>query len=308
MTQSPEHGVVAITGTYPISRELLGKIVDDVFDGAIEDASVIEQIYAAIKKHEPHPPKPGSRGIPVGEIVAASTPAAEILYGLDVKFYEALRSLPIGTQLYAASVDSAVDPQPSAENVVDDECDHKGKGLAVMSWGACCAGCGEPHPFDAPQPTVAITDGVVATPAPSVILRGDVYDPDAFMADGEIPMTAAENALAWLLVEKIGVVDDMNYSPKQAQDIIVAAIDDASSQLIESGEMLLKAEAVISDLTRLLQAAKEVIECASDTYKKRNGHRGSFEDDSGEKCWIVPFDAFEGLRSAVAAASEGSAE
>lgn len=167
MTHSPEHGVVAITGTYPISRELLGKIVDDVFDGAIEDASVIEQIYAAIKKHEPHPPKPGSRGIPVGEIVAASTPAAEILYGLDVKFYEALRSLPIGTQLYAASVDSAVDPQPSAENVGDDECDHKGKGLAVMSWGACCAGCGEPHPFDAPQPTVAITDGVVATPAPA---------------------------------------------------------------------------------------------------------------------------------------------
>lgn len=35
-----------------ISRELLGKIVDEVFDGAIEDASVIEDIYAAIKRHE----------------------------------------------------------------------------------------------------------------------------------------------------------------------------------------------------------------------------------------------------------------
>lgn len=131
--------------------------------------------------------------------------------------------------------------------------------------------------------------------------RPELYDANAFMADGEIPMTAAENVLAWMLIEKIGVVDDINYSPKQAQDIIVAAIDDASNQLVEGGEMLLKAEAVISDLTRLLQSAQEVIECASDSYKKRNGHRASFEDDSGEKCWIVPFDAFEGLRSAVAA-------
>lgn len=35
-----------------ISRELMGKIVDEVFDGAIEDCSVIEEIYAAIKRHE----------------------------------------------------------------------------------------------------------------------------------------------------------------------------------------------------------------------------------------------------------------
>lgn len=38
-----------------ISRELMGKIVDDVFGGAIEDASVIEDIYAAIKRHEAAP-------------------------------------------------------------------------------------------------------------------------------------------------------------------------------------------------------------------------------------------------------------
>jgi|GEM_PF-4765121 len=36
-----------------ISRQLLGKIIDEVFDGGIEDASVIEEIYASIKKHEP---------------------------------------------------------------------------------------------------------------------------------------------------------------------------------------------------------------------------------------------------------------
>jgi hypothetical protein len=45
-----------------ISRELMGKIVDDVFDGAIEDASVIEDIYAAIKRHE-STPAPVNRGI-----------------------------------------------------------------------------------------------------------------------------------------------------------------------------------------------------------------------------------------------------
>lgn len=49
----------------------------------------------------------------------------------------------------------------------------------------------------------------------------------------------------------------------------------------------------------LREAAANVIATASDTYKKRNGHVGSFEDESGEKCWIVPFDAFEALRSAV---------
>ena len=40
-----------------ISRELMGKIVDEVFDGAIEDCSVIKEIYAANKLHdaEEHP-------------------------------------------------------------------------------------------------------------------------------------------------------------------------------------------------------------------------------------------------------------
>lgn len=33
-----------------ISRDLLGKIVDEVFDGAIEDASVIEDIYRVVAR------------------------------------------------------------------------------------------------------------------------------------------------------------------------------------------------------------------------------------------------------------------
>ena len=65
-----------------------------------------------------------------------------------------------------------------------------------------------------------------------------------------------------------------------------------------------------ADLTHLIEAARDVVSSASDTYRKRNGHLGSFEDESGEKCWIVPFDAFESLRSACAAlaATEGSAD
>ena len=38
--------------TNAISRALLGKIVDEVFGGAIEDASVIEEIYAVIKRED----------------------------------------------------------------------------------------------------------------------------------------------------------------------------------------------------------------------------------------------------------------
>ncbi len=39
-----------------ISRDLLGKIVDEVFGGAIEDASVIAEIYSVIKREESAPP------------------------------------------------------------------------------------------------------------------------------------------------------------------------------------------------------------------------------------------------------------
>lgn len=43
---------MADKNTPGISRELMGKIVDEVFGGAIEDCSVIEEIYAVIKHHE----------------------------------------------------------------------------------------------------------------------------------------------------------------------------------------------------------------------------------------------------------------
>ncbi len=56
---------------------------------------------------------------------------------------------------------------------------------------------------------------------------------------------------------------------------------------------------LLSTLEIIREASANLIASASDTYKKRNGHLASFEDESGEKCWIVPFDAFEALRSAL---------
>jgi hypothetical protein len=62
MSEIEHQGTVAMRKPVRISSELLGKIVDDVFDGAIEDASVIEDIYAAIKRHEDPAPQDRSRG------------------------------------------------------------------------------------------------------------------------------------------------------------------------------------------------------------------------------------------------------
>ncbi|MGV1900710.1 hypothetical protein ACQZ6V_10510 [Agrobacterium sp. 22-3674b3] len=69
-----------------------------------------------------------------------------------------------------------------------------------------------------------------------------------------------------------------------------------------------RAEAAEAEVWRLQEASVNLIACASDTYKKRNGHVGSFEDDSGEKCWIIPFDAFEALRSVVSARAQSLEE
>lgn len=70
--QTSQHGVAALTtalteptddapaGVLPpeISRELLGQVVDEVFGGAIEDATVIEDIYRVIARSVA-PPRTG---------------------------------------------------------------------------------------------------------------------------------------------------------------------------------------------------------------------------------------------------------
>ncbi|MER9814254.1 hypothetical protein [Mesorhizobium sp. M0129] len=56
-----------------------------------------------------------------------------------------------------------------------------------------------------------------------------LFDDSAPMADGEIKMTAAEDVLAWLLIEKIGVPDDEPITPKRAQETIATVIDNLSA-------------------------------------------------------------------------------
>lgn len=72
-------------------------------------------------------------------------------------------------------------------------------------------------------------------------VRGELerlYDSNAPMADGEVRMTAAEDALAWLLIEKIGVPDDQSYTPDMAQQILASAIDgrNAAEAKLAGGE------------------------------------------------------------------------
>jgi hypothetical protein len=84
-----------------------------------------------------------------------------------------------------------------------------------------------------------------------------LYDATQPMADGgDTPMTASEEVLAWLLIEKIGVPDDVGYTPDQAQDIIVARLNDIAEQsasvLVPSeptSEMLERGAAVTCSLT-----------------------------------------------------------
>lgn len=77
-------------------------------------------------------------------------------------------------------------------------------------------------------------DGLVFAPvgpAPAelgIALAAHLYNADEPMADGEVQMTAAENVLGWLLIEKIGVPDDRNYTPNEAQDILLRRLQYAT--------------------------------------------------------------------------------
>lgn len=71
-----------------------------------------------------------------------------------------------------------------------------------------------------------LNDDQVRRGLASVFLHRGLYDAKAAMADGgDTIMTAAEEVLAWLLIEKIGVPDDVSYTPDQAQEIIVRRLD-----------------------------------------------------------------------------------
>lgn len=73
--------------------------------------------------------------------------------------------------------------------------------------------------WDAANPTQAASEDQSAK---------RLYNGAAPMADGDTVMTAAESVLAFLLIEKIGVPDDVPYTPDQAQDIIIKKLGEAS--------------------------------------------------------------------------------
>ena len=67
-------------------------------------------------------------------------------------------------------------------------------------------------------------------------------------------------------------------------------------------ESALSLPAAVDEGWRELEAAtKALIASKVDTFKARNGRHVGIEDDSGEKCWIVPFDDMAALERAVAA-------
>lgn len=67
----------------------------------------------------------------------------------------------------------------------------------------------------------APTGNEVGTPAPVEGMTGWIYDPEHPMSDGgDTRMTAAEEVLAYLLVEVNGSPDDVPYSPNDAQRIL----------------------------------------------------------------------------------------
>ncbi len=101
-----------------------------------------------------------------------------------------------------------------------------------------------------------------------------------------------------------GDINKMEADPYAEIRALRARAEAAEAELDSRTRALDEAE---SEASRLRQASINLLASASDTYKKRNGHIASFEDESGEKCWIVPFDAFEALRSALSAQVQGVA-
>jgi hypothetical protein len=65
----------------------------------------------------------------------------------------------------------------------------------------------------------------LSTLAPSAAAGERLFDQNHPMADGEERMTAAEDVLAWLVIEKCGCPDDTPITPKEASDTIAGMID-----------------------------------------------------------------------------------
>jgi hypothetical protein len=56
-------------------------------------------------------------------------------------------------------------------------------------------------------------------------------------------------------------------------------------------------DVLVNNGDELQAAARDVIASRTDTYRAGNGRRVGIQDDSGEKCWIVPFDEMAALEA-----------
>lgn len=71
-----------------------------------------------------------------------------------------------------------------------------------------------------------------------------------------------------------------------------------TAERLEIAAALLSAQAVMLEEAR--EAARALSDRAFQQYRARNGKMCSIEGDDGEACWIIPWDAMDDLRQALA--------
>jgi len=116
-----------------ISRELMGKIVDEVFDGAIEDASVIEEIYAVIQREAALAAVPGEPvGVKGWECAAQKQGSAGgndpadcdwPVCGCDPYANKAIAALQESGHLVASPTDTGINVDQIAKDIVQASCE-----------------------------------------------------------------------------------------------------------------------------------------------------------------------------------------
>jgi hypothetical protein len=148
-----------------------------------------------------------------------------------------------------------------------------------------------------------LSDEQVRRGLAAVLAKRGLFDGSAPMADGgETPMTAAEEVLAWLLVEKVGVPDDVGYSPDQAQEIIARRLDQVR-ELEQIDEMLVEGQGddeghpILPEFPKGISTYAKVEACLHLLERRRDAlHHPSPRQDGG---WLPGDDAPRGIAALV---------
>lgn len=113
-----------VDGVHTYELKMDGKVEE--FDNAddlyirVREIKQRKQAEAVIAALSPAPAEHVMGSEPVAEIVEATSPAAELIFGRDIKFFEALRTLPIGTKLYAVPLSFGGDSHQRILGILDD--------------------------------------------------------------------------------------------------------------------------------------------------------------------------------------------